>query len=100
MGNLPMPPFFSRPGWHTSPYDGHFTAFCCTGCGTRVRVGPGGTQGGHGHGNLCLESTGDLTQAKVFASPRGALMRASHWELSFLHWEEKGGVKLQRSGPK
>ena len=27
-------------------------------------------------------------------------MRGSHWELCFLHWEEKGWVKLQRSGRK
>ena len=37
----------------------------------------------------------DLTQAKVFTGPRGALMRGFHWELSFLHWEERGWVKLQ-----
>ena len=39
---------------------------------------------------------GDLTQSKVFSGPRGALMRGSHWELLFLHWEERGWVKLQR----
>ena len=27
-------------------------------------------------------------------------MRTSHWELLFLHWKERGGVKLQRSGRK
>ena len=27
-------------------------------------------------------------------------MRGSHWELLFLHWEESGWVKLQRSGRK
>ena len=27
-------------------------------------------------------------------------MRNSHWELLFLHWEERGWVKLQRSGRK
>ena len=43
---------------------------------------------------------GDLAQAKVFTGPRGALMRGSHWELCFLRWEERGGVKLQRSGRK
>ena len=43
---------------------------------------------------------GDVTQAKVFTGPRDALMRGSHWELCFLHWEEKGWVKLQRSGRK
>ena len=32
----------------------------------------------------------DMTQAKVFTGPRGALMRGSHWELCFLHWEERG----------
>ena len=41
---------------------------------------------------------GDWTHAKVFLGPRGALMRSSHWELLFLHWEEKGWPKLQRSG--
>ena len=43
---------------------------------------------------------GDLTQAKNFTGPRGALMRGSHWELCFLHCEERGWVKLQRSGRK
>ena len=43
---------------------------------------------------------GDLTQSKVFSGPRGAMMRGSHWELSFLHSEERGRVKLQRSGRK
>ena len=28
------------------------------------------------------------------------LMRSSHWELLFLHWEERGCVKLQRTGRK
>ena len=32
--------------------------------------------------------------------PRGASMRGSHWELCFLHWGERGWVKLQRSGRK
>ena len=27
-------------------------------------------------------------------------MRGSYWELWFLHWEETGWVKLQRSGRK
>ena len=27
-------------------------------------------------------------------------MWSSHWELLFLHWEERGWVKLQRSGRK
>ena len=27
-------------------------------------------------------------------------MRGSHWELLFLHWEQRGWVKLQRSGRK
>ena len=43
---------------------------------------------------------GDLTQAKVFTGPRGALMRGLHWELCFPNWEERGWVKLQRSGRK
>ena len=43
---------------------------------------------------------GDLTQAKFFTGPRGALMRGSHWELCFLHWEERGWVKQRRSGRK
>ena len=42
----------------------------------------------------------DLTQAKVFSGPGGRFMRSSHWELLFLHWEERGWVKLQRSGRK
>ena len=42
----------------------------------------------------------DLMQGKIFTGPRGALMRGSHWELCFLHWEEKGWVKLQHSGRK
>ena len=42
----------------------------------------------------------ELTQSKVFTGPRAALMRGSHWELLFLHWEERGWVKLQRSGRK
>ena len=37
---------------------------------------------------------GDLTQSKVFSGLRGAFMRGSHWELLFLHWEERGWVKL------
>ena len=40
---------------------------------------------------------GDLTQAKVFSAPGGRLMRKSHWELLFLHWEERGWAKLQRT---
>ena len=40
---------------------------------------------------------GDLTQSKVYSGPRGALMRGSRWELLFLHLEESGWVKLQRS---
>ena len=43
---------------------------------------------------------GDFAQAKVFTGPRGALMRGSHWEFCFLHWEERVSVKLQRSGRK
>ena len=43
---------------------------------------------------------GDLTKGKVFTGPRGTLMRGSHGELCFLHWEERGWVKLQRSGRK
>ena len=43
---------------------------------------------------------GDLPQAKVFSGPVGRLMRSSHWELLFLHWEKRGWVKLQRSGRK
>ena len=43
---------------------------------------------------------GELTQAKVFTGPRGALMRGSHWELCFLRWEERGCVQVQRSGRK
>ena len=27
-------------------------------------------------------------------------MRSSHWELLFLHWKERGWVKLQRTGRK
>ena len=27
-------------------------------------------------------------------------MRGSHWELCFLHWEERGWVKVHRSGRK
>ena len=42
----------------------------------------------------------DLMQANAFAGPRGALLRGSHRELCFLHWEEKGWVKLQCSGRK
>ena len=45
------PPFFRRPSWHTSPCAGHFAAFGGTASATRVLGGPGGTQGGHGHGN-------------------------------------------------
>ena len=41
-----------------------------------------------------------MTQAKVFTGPRGALMQGSHWELCFLHWEERGWVKLHHSGRK
>ena len=37
---------------------------------------------------------GDLMQAKDFSAPWGRLMRSSHWELLFLHWEERGWVKL------
>ena len=43
---------------------------------------------------------GDLTQAKVFSVPGGRLMRSPHWVLLFLHWEERGWVKLQRTGRK
>ena len=43
---------------------------------------------------------GNLTQFKVFLGPRGALMRGSHGELLFLHWEERGWVKLHPSGRK
>ena len=43
---------------------------------------------------------GDLTQAKVFSGPGGRLMRNSHREPLFLHWEERGLVKLQRTGRK
>ena len=32
--------------------------------------------------------------------PGGRLMRRSHWELWFLHREERGWVKLQRTGRK
>ena len=42
----------------------------------------------------------DLTQAKVFSAPGGRLMRSSHGELLFLHWEERRWVKLQRTGRK
>ena len=41
---------------------------------------------------------GNLTQSKVFTGPRGALMRGSHWEMLYLHWEERGWVKLERPG--
>ena len=43
---------------------------------------------------------GDLTQAKVFYAPGGRLMRSSYWEMLFLHLEERGWVKLQRTGRK
>ena len=43
---------------------------------------------------------GDLTQAKVFSAPGRRLMRSSHWELMFLRGEERGLVKLQRTGRK
>ena len=43
---------------------------------------------------------GDLTPAHVIWGPGGRLMRRSHWELWFLHLEERGWVKLQRSGRK
>ena len=39
----------------------------------------------------------DWTQAKVVTGPWGALMPGSHWDLCFLHWEERGWVKQQRS---
>ena len=35
-----------------------------------------------------------------FYGPAGGLDAGSDWELCFLHWEEKGWVKLQRSGRK
>ena len=47
-----------------------------------------------------IPGDGDLTQAKIFSSPRGALMLGSHWELCFLDWEERERVKLQRFGRK
>ena len=40
---------------------------------------------------------GDLTQSKDFTGSWGPLMLASHWELLFLRWEERGRVKLWRS---
>ena len=43
---------------------------------------------------------GDLTQAKVFLAPGGRLMRSSHWKLLFVRWEERGWVKLRRTGRK
>ena len=43
---------------------------------------------------------GDVTQAKFFSAPGGRLMRSSHWELFFLQWEERGWVKLERTGRK
>ena len=64
-----------------------------------------GTQEGHGHGKPLSPIpepivAGDLTQAKVFTGPQGALMRGSHLDVCFLHWEEKGWVKWQRSSRK
>ena len=41
---------------------------------------------------------GHLTQSKAVSGPPGALMPCSNWELIFLHWEERGWVKLQCSG--
>ena len=43
---------------------------------------------------------GDLTQSKDFTGSWGPLMLGSHWELLFLRWEERGRVKLWRSGRK
>ena len=43
---------------------------------------------------------GHLKQAKVFMGLRGASMRGFHLEVCFLDWDEKGWVKLQRSGRK
>ena len=105
-------PFLRRRTWRMSPCAGHFAIFCGTKSGTRVRGGPGGTQGGEGawtwkpQPGKPLSSTpepigaGDLTKAEVFMGPRGALLRGSHWELCFLDWEKKVWVKLQRSGCK
>ena len=42
----------------------------------------------------------ELTHSKFLTGLWGALMRGSQWELLFLHWEESGLVKLQRSGRK
>ena len=102
------PPFFRAPSWLTSPSAGHFAAFCGTASATRVRGGPGGTRGGAwvwkplpGKPVSPIPEpilAGDLTRSKVFLGPPGALMRGSHWELLFLQWEERGWVKLQRSG--
>ena len=35
-----------------------------------------------------------------FGAGGGHLMWSSHWELLFLHWEEREWVKLQRTGRK
>ena len=75
-----------------------------------AKGGPGSTQGGAWAwkplpGKLVSpfpEPIGSrhLTQAKVFMGLRGASMRGSHLELCFLYWDQKGWVKLQRSGRK
>ena len=43
---------------------------------------------------------GDLTQSKVFFGAAGGLEAGSLWEPLFLRCEERGWVKLQRSGGK
>ena len=75
------------------------------GRGSAVRGG-----GGHGRGSPWRDSpvspvpesigAGDVTQANVFSGLRGRLMQSYYWELLFLHWEERGWVKLQRTGRK
>ena len=94
-----------------SPCARQFGACCGTASATRERGGAGGTGGGGAWAWKPLAGkplspipkligAEDLTQAKNFSGPGGRLMRSSHWELLFLHWEEQGWVKLQRSGRK
>ena len=90
-----------------SPFVGHFAVFSVSRSGTKVRGWPGSTQQWHGHGsprqgNPSPSSSKQLialTCRKLnFYGPKGC--RDTHWELCFLHWEEKGWVKPQRSSRK
>ena len=76
------------------------------------RGGPGGTGGGGG--GMGVEAPGGKARVprpgtnwgggfdtgQSFSAPGGRLMQSSHWELLFLHWEERRWVKLVRTGRK